>query len=61
MTDEERALKDENDAKINQYKERKMKARRSPHPTLVIEVRTAVQDWGADATGMLATPEQVRN
>jgi hypothetical protein len=31
MSDEERALKDENDAKINEYKEKKMKVRMGQH------------------------------
>jgi len=33
-------------------------AHRSPHPTVVIEVRTAIRDWGAEVTEMMATPEQ---
>ena len=58
LSPEEMEVRNENKRKIEIYKERKVKARRSPHPTVIIEVRGAPVDAGADETRNIMSRDQ---
>ncbi len=55
--DDEAAIEHKN--KIRAYKQKKMKARRSPHPTIVLEVRSSRPSQGVQGTMEGASPEQI--